>query len=92
MRYLPNHNREEMEKKEENKDLPYSHALGTTQTKLPGQLRYLSNVCGSSSVKHMLGFHLFLLQFEDFTGMRKLKCQSLFTVKQRALQLICSFI
>lgn len=62
-----------MEKEEESKDLHYSQALGTIQTKLSGQLGYLSNkVCGYSSVKHTLGFqfHLFLLQFEDFTGMR----------------------
>jgi len=58
-----------MEKKEEKKDLPYSHAPGTTQTKLSVHLGYLrNNVCGYSSVKHMLYF--FLLQFEDFTDMR----------------------
>lgn len=49
-----------MEKKEENKDLPYSHALGATQTKLSGQLGYpSSNVGGCSSVKHTLARVLF---------------------------------
>lgn len=60
-----------MEKKEENKDLPFSHALDTPQTKLSGQLWYLcNNICGYSAVKDMLGVHLFLLQFENFAGIR----------------------
>lgn len=53
----------------ENKD------LGIIWSKLSGQVGYLSsNVCGYSSVKHVLESHLLLLQFDDFTDMRKLKC------------------
>lgn len=71
VRYLPSEKKGEMEKKEENKGLLYLRIFGITLTMLSGQLGYLrDNLCGCSSKYHTLGFHLFILQFEDFTVMR----------------------